>query len=173
MKCMQEEFDLSEGIEECVKEDFDRSTLVSSKQKEEKWGSMDRGWWFVDWVVVVGRWSVYSFRLLGFSWWVLVTMVGLGCGHNGLAMGLVDLAMIVTCLWVDLAVVVRIWQCWVFFFFGLCSCWWLWLGCDVGVVSGRCGGFGSGCGFGDDWVVDLGVDFREEKDRERERENKK
>ena len=36
MKCMQEEFDLSEGIEECVKEDFDRSTLVSSKQKEEK-----------------------------------------------------------------------------------------------------------------------------------------
>ena len=60
-----------------------------------------------------------------------------------------------------------------FCFFGLCSCWWLWLGCDVGVVSGRCGGFGSGCGFGDDWVVDLGVDFREEKDRERERENKK
>ena len=40
----------------------------------------------------------------------------------------------------------------------------------MGVVSGRCGGFGSGCGFGDDWVVDLGVDFREEKDRERERE---
>ena len=33
---MQEEFDLSEGIEECVKEDFNRSTLVSSKQKEEK-----------------------------------------------------------------------------------------------------------------------------------------
>ena len=33
---MQEEFDLSEGIEECVKEDFYRSTLVLSKQKEEK-----------------------------------------------------------------------------------------------------------------------------------------
>ena len=40
---MQEEFDLSGGIEECVEEDFDRSTLVSSKQEEEKWGLMDRG----------------------------------------------------------------------------------------------------------------------------------
>ena len=33
---MQEEFNLSGGIEGCVKEDFDRLTHVSSKQKEEK-----------------------------------------------------------------------------------------------------------------------------------------
>jgi len=43
MKCMQEEFNLSGGIEGCVEEDFDRSTLVSSKQKVEKRGSMYRG----------------------------------------------------------------------------------------------------------------------------------
>ena len=44
------------------------------------------------------------------------------------------------------------------------------LWCDVGVVSGRCGGFGGGYGFSDDWVVDLGLDFREEEDLERKRE---
>ena len=36
MKCMQEKFDLLGGIEGCVEEDFDRLTLVSSKQKEKK-----------------------------------------------------------------------------------------------------------------------------------------
>ena len=40
VKCMQEEFDLSRSIDGCVEEDFDRSTHVSSKQKEEKWDSM-------------------------------------------------------------------------------------------------------------------------------------
>ena len=40
---MQEEFNLSGGIEGCVEEDFDRLTLVSSKQKVEKRGSMYRG----------------------------------------------------------------------------------------------------------------------------------
>ena len=43
MKRMQEVFDLLEGIEGCVEEDFDRLTLASSKQKVEKRGSMNRG----------------------------------------------------------------------------------------------------------------------------------
>ena len=40
MKCMQEELDLSGGIEGGVEEDFDRSIQVLSKQKGEKIGSM-------------------------------------------------------------------------------------------------------------------------------------
>ena len=40
MKCMQEDFGLLGGIEGFVEEDFNRSTHVLSKQKDEKIGSM-------------------------------------------------------------------------------------------------------------------------------------
>ena len=36
--------------------------------------------------------------------WVVVTMVGLGCDYGGCAIGLVDLTVVVTCLWVNLVV---------------------------------------------------------------------
>ena len=80
-------------------------------------------WWFVDRVIVVGHQSICNFWLLGFSWWILVTVVGLGCSHNGWTMGWVNLDVVVTCLWVKLAVVV-----------GICSCWWHVAGLWVVVV---------------------------------------
>ena len=40
MKCMQEDFGLLGGIKGCVEEDFNRSTHILSKQKDEKRGSM-------------------------------------------------------------------------------------------------------------------------------------
>ena len=40
MKCMQEELDLSRGIQGGVEEDFDRLTHVSSRQKVKERGSM-------------------------------------------------------------------------------------------------------------------------------------
>ena len=54
MKCMQEELDLSGGIEGGVDEDIDRSKHVSSKQIVEKRGSMY--WGGIEKELDVSRW---------------------------------------------------------------------------------------------------------------------
>ena len=54
MKCMKEELDLLRGIEGGVEEDVDRLTLVSSKHKVEKIGSMY--WGGVKKELDVSRW---------------------------------------------------------------------------------------------------------------------